>query len=118
MAYADIEHANALARDKYWRRRDDGICVKCGKRFADAGRCMCRMCRKAAEATKARNDPDGARHLAWFNNRIRERKETGFCVDCGKKIAETQFIRCKSCRKRRAEYQQVRRIRDRLHGRK
>lgn len=114
--YADPEQGKAWARNQYRQRRDDGICVKCGKRFADAGRCMCRMCGKAAKAIKAKNDPDGARHLAWFKNRISERKELRLCVDCGKRIAEIQFIRCKSCRRRRAEYQQVRRIRERIHG--
>lgn len=113
--YTNPDHARAWAREKYWQRRDDGICVKCGKRYADAGHCMCRPCGNSAKATKDKNDPGGAIHLVWLNKRNQGRKESGLCIDCGNKIHETRFIRCKACRKRRAEYQQVRRIRERLH---
>lgn len=113
--YADIEQARAWARNLYWERRNEGMCVKCGKRYAEAGRCMCRNCGKTAKATKDRNDPGGIIHLAWINERNHTRKESGLCVDCGKKITDTKFSRCKTCRKRRAEYQQVKRIRERLH---
>ena len=52
MGYVDPERARAYERDKYWRRRNDGLCVKCGKRYADAGHCMCRSCGMAAKALK------------------------------------------------------------------
>ena len=116
MGYVDPERARAYERDKYWRRRNDGMCVRCGKRYADAGHCMCRSCGMAAKDLKRRIDPEGANHLAWLNKRNQDRKMLGICIDCGCKLTDTRFSRCKSCTKRRAEYQQVRRIRERIRG--
>jgi len=68
------------------------------------------------------SNPVGDAHEIKNQQRRESRKERsakGLCVDCGRRVdGDGQFIHCKRCRKRRAEYQQVRRIRDRLHGRK
>ena len=114
--YANPERAKEWARNKYSERRNEGICVKCGKRYAEAGRSMCKICAANMVESKQRNDPGGLRHYQWFTNRIAERKANGLCVDCGKKLKDLRYSRCKSCRKRRAEYQQVRRIRERIYG--
>ena len=96
--YANPERAKEWARNKYNERRNEGICAA------------------NMVESKQRNDPGGIRHYQWFTNRIAERKANGLCVDCGKKLKDIGFSRCKSCRKRRAEYQQVRRIRERIYG--
>ena len=107
---------NARARDKYHLLRDDGMCTKCAKRYAEAGRSLCRRCANNQKISSEKCDPGGNRHKAWINNRNKERKEAGVCVDCGKKLTDMRFVRCKPCRNRRAIYQQVKRIRKRLHN--
>ncbi len=111
---ADYEQVKARAREVYWQRRNEGVCVQCGKRFADAGYCMCRPCWKSYLSNRERTDPGGKKHLAWLNERNRERREAGLCVDCGRKLIDKRFSRCKSCRNRRADYQQVKRMRERI----
>lgn len=109
------KYINARARDKYHLLRDNGVCTKCGKRYAEAGRSLCRICAEAMRKSKEKCDPGGQKHNAWINNRNKERREAEICVDCGKKLTDVRFIRCKPCRNRRAIYQQVRRIMERIH---
>ena len=104
---------NERARQKYRERRDQGICVRCGRRWADAGRSMCRVCAGYVKAVEERVDPDNSRHRAWFNQRTEARKAAGQCIDCNR-AAQDGFSRCAACRRRRAEYQQVRRLKDKL----
>lgn len=117
MAYANIEDARAWNRKRYSENRNEGKCVKCGWRWAEAGRSMCRICHRKMMLGRKKSDPDGSKHREWIKNREAERKAAGLCVDCGKKIGDDtgRFIRCSACRRYKAECMQVYRIRKRIH---
>ena len=109
------ERENAHKREIYQNLRDEGLCGKCGKRWAVAGMSRCKICYDRWKSSMNKTDPDRQRRRNWINERNAERKAKQQCLDCGKSVAGTEFARCASCRKRRAEYQQVRRIKARIH---
>lgn len=106
----NAKYKNAWARKKRKRLFDAGICTKCGKRWAEAGRAWCKPCND--EVT----DEEKALHAQRNRERRARNRVNGLCVDCGRKVDDaTKYIHCKACRKRRAECEQVRRIKARIH---
>lgn len=113
-----ITDRNAYYRERSRRFREQGLCSRCGKRWAMAGSTVCGPCHDA----KHRYDIEGG--FREFNrvkklNQRQERREKGLCVRCGKPMTPEETVkysRCKRCRQVRNEWQQVNRIRARLSG--
>lgn len=97
------------AKERRDRLREKGICTRCGKTWADAGRTTCKKCRDKHNAELKRYDPDNAKKYM-----LREKlRESGRCIDCGKK-AETGQVRCMRCARRNRESMQVYKIRKKI----
>lgn len=112
------EKQNEWHRKLYWESREQGLCGHCGKRWAEAGRSMCRTCRIAHQKTENR---PGAREAlrAYKKAKREERRENGLCLECGKVLKEDErgvYMRCLACRKKRRESTNMRRLRMRIHG--
>ena len=101
---------NEWAKNRYHRLKEQGICVLCGKEWAEPGRAYCKAC-----YVKKYNAPGYVKYHVDIKKHIQELHENGLCVDCGSKLDDVKHLHCKKCRKRRAEYQQVRRIKARIH---
>lgn len=109
---------NAIHRATYQKRKDEGLCTRCGKRWAEAGRCKCRICREEAQAYY-RDNRVRERINEYKHNLRDERRENWRCVNCGAKLTENELStnsRCAKCRKKRMEWTTVARIRMRIHG--
>jgi len=118
-AYQKMREANnAIHRNTYQKRKDEGLCTRCGVRWAEAGRCKCRPCREKAQAYYRDN------HMREYINEYKrdlreERRENGRCVNCGAKLSADELgvnSCCAKCRKKDMERTTVSRIRMRIHG--
>jgi predicted amidophosphoribosyltransferase len=87
----------------------EGKCQECGKRWAEAGKTMCKPCLKALNERLKRNDPDRAKRNAWRQARV----DAGLCIDCGRP-AEPGKQRCERCRKMRRESEEKYRLKKKL----
>ena len=87
----------------------EGKCQECGKRWAEAGKTMCKPCLKALKDREKRNDPDHAKKYA----RRQARVDKGLCIDCGRKV-EPGKKRCDRCRKMRRESEEKYRLKKKL----
>lgn len=92
---------------------EHGICWGCKKTYAEAGRIYCRACASRVKAKRARNDPGGERNKAYTKAWRDRLRAEGLCIDCGRQ-AKKGCVRCARCLKRGKEYNQVRRIRERI----
>lgn len=86
------------AKARWQARKDAGMCAQCGKRWAEAGKTMCKPCLKALKDRERRNDPDHAKKYARRQARI----DAGKCIDCGRKV-EPGNKRCNRCREMRRD---------------
>jgi predicted amidophosphoribosyltransferase len=86
-----------------------GKCQECGKRWAEAGKTLCKPCLKALKERQKRNDPDNAKKYA----RRQARVDKGLCIDCGRKT-EPGKKRCDRCRKMRRESEEKYRLKKKL----
>ena len=109
---------SACHRKKYHEAREQGLCGKCRKRWAEAGHSKCRVCMLAFE--KSRHRPGAQEALKLYKrNQKAERKAQGLCINCGKPLLPEELgvnTQCKRCRAQHMERTMVRRIRDRIHG--
>jgi predicted amidophosphoribosyltransferase len=87
----------------------EGKCQECGKRWAEAGKTMCKPCLKALNERLKRNDPDHAKRNAWRQARV----DAGLCIDCGRKT-EPGKQRCERCRRMRKESEEKYRLKKKL----
>ena len=73
----------------YWRK-ENNICVACGKKQSLENRTHCFECNEKAKEYARENQ-------IW-------RKQHGICVVCGKSRAEKYHVICRECRKKQKEY--------------
>lgn len=109
--------ANAWRRERYHKWRDQGLCGKCGKRWAEAGHAKCRVCRIAAEKSA---QADGRREaLNEYKRRQKaERREKGLCTNCGKPLLTEELgvnTQCRACRGKARERTMVQRLRMKIY---
>lgn len=101
-----------------------GICCQCGREKATKGRSYCLNCldKISISGYKYRatwSEEKKAEYLgraAKYHKRLyNERKATGICVDCGKKKAEENRVRCGICLdKQRRRQEKIRRQNDNI----
>lgn len=94
-----------MGGDYYWYK-SHGICTDCHANNAEKGHTRCLDCRlkaldRAAERRCKMTEQDiekrrNQRHI-YAITRYHKLKESGMCVDCGKREA-VNGVRCKSCR--------------------
>lgn len=96
--------------------RSNGICVKCGRVWAEPGRVRCRTCAKKMNTQHRKADPDGA----WARKRMQElraeRRLDGLCVDCGM-LTDGIHTRCAKCLEKNRQASERRAIRKRIKER-
>jgi len=73
-------------------RKDNHLCMQCGKRPPLSTNVHCEPCRK-----KIRENG---------RKRYAKRVSTGLCIDCGKKVKEEGFSICSNCIEKRKAYNQ------------
>lgn len=85
------EQAKERSKKIYEERKENGICVKCGKRKAIKGLTFCIECRAKSKRVKDKR---------WNNDINRsERPSYGMCYVCGKKITSNEKL-CDICLER------------------
>lgn len=100
-ADADKQKELEAKKKRYYRHKEQGICVECGKSPAKAGRVRCCAC-LIKNAEKSRN-----RHYEKVKNkeipdRFAYRKENGLCLVCEKPVYK-KFSFCKECYDKKCE---------------
>lgn len=74
---------------KVARRREEGLCIRCGKRKAKAASCLCHYCTaKAAERAREKRMASSAN---W------PRGSNGYCYTCNKRPAASGRKICETC---------------------
>lgn len=117
--YERIREAdNAVKRNTYAKRKEEGLCTRCGKRWAEAGRTKCRPCRERDQKWYRDN---GMREYLCDYKRIQraDRKANNLCVDCGRPLKANEIgvhSSCAMCLAKERERTNVNRIRMRIHG--
>ena len=95
LANRDKESYNKYHREwnkaTYHKRKENGICTRCGKRKSTNGTTLCDICReKGREARRVRNGPSG----------LADRAMNGLCYFCnnpakeGYKVCEEHYQKC------------------------
>lgn len=105
------ERQKAYAHERYYRRKEHGICVQCGKKQAVKGKVYCKMC--AANKREYTNALYRSKIVEDenFKNRYYEmakkyskktrqyRSENHLCTMCGKPLADNDnHKKCSTCR--------------------
>lgn len=78
------------AKEKYERRKSNGICVKCGKRKSEKDRTMCHICSKK----------DNVRKIKFGISEYR--KENGLCIWCNNPVENGRMF-CSHCMEKKRE---------------
>ena len=77
-------------KEKYHFRKEQGLCVRCGKNKAEEGRVLCNNCK--------------AKQSEYYNETRQFFKDLGLCTRCHKnRIFENETL-CPECRARRMDY--------------
>ena len=102
--------------NKHWRDRNkqNGICVSCGRNYAEPGYVRCKPCYIKARRGEKKRDPDGTIHRDYVRELRQKRKDAGLCVDCGKRKPQEGYVRCAICIKKDRERREVYKIRNRI----
>ena len=109
-----IEQRRAYNREMYWWYRDHGICPNCRRAYSEPGRSLCKACARRQKALADRNDPGGVVRNEKLREWRAQKQAEGLCSQCGKNKAVEGRTYCAKCLKYFKEYQQVRRIRERI----
>lgn len=72
-------------RDRYYRLKEQGICVLCGKEKAVEGRTKCKSC------------ADFENKKIKFNHQVAI--HAGVCTECGRKLEDNNYKTCERCRR-------------------
>lgn len=110
-----MTNAQKSQRERYAFYKGAGICVHCGRMWAEPGHVSCKACEDKKRAVRRMNDPDGERHREDTRNRRAYRREHGLCIDCGKPVWEGKQ-RCAKCLAARRESWQVWKIKQRMEA--
>ena len=109
---------NAVHRRIYYERKDQGLCVRCGKRWAEAGKTKCRPCRESYQ--KYYRDNNMREYIYQYKKTVRaERKANNQCIECGAPLMPEEIgvnSCCSKCRAKDMERISMRRLRMRIHG--
>ena len=84
---------NISYRNRYYERKENGICVSCGKRDARKGRTRCTLCGQKDIARKHHQFPPRS-----------ERPAHGLCYICGQPLGDTSSSLCRSCYERASNH--------------
>ena len=93
-------------REVYAWRKENGLCVNCGKEKAEKGYSKCLQCRMDHRESsmkshyKHRNDEGYLQHKAETSKKtFYKRKEQHICIRCGKKMPDSvTTIYCERCK--------------------
>lgn len=114
----EVQRTNSYKRSTYWERKNQGVCTRCGKRFAEAGGTKCIPCRE--RDYQWWKDNDMTRKTVEQKRQLREERRDNFlCRNCGKPLAEDEKgvnTICRRCRKVRMERTSTKRVWMRIHG--
>lgn len=73
-------------KSRYYRLKEKGICVRCGRNLADPGRTQCFDCsdkKSKKRYAKIENDPEFVEHERQYNRDYRAEKiKKGICTSC------------------------------------
>ena len=79
-------------KERYYWLKKKGICVSCGREYAEPGRVRCAQCRKKTIESQKKYDPDHSKRYA----RREAKKNAGLCIDCGRPTVNGH-LRCPRC---------------------
>ena len=104
-------------KEQYHYRQDMGFCPRCKVNKLFGTEKICIECRAKSITTTSiwrENNPEKhkenmAKKNQKYKVRSEERKAQGICIDCGKQMTTTQFVRCDLCRYKRNEKQRQKR---------
>jgi hypothetical protein len=104
-ARGDVAMATlGYVRKRYAQRRDQGVCVACGRAAADHG-VLCAGCSaRMAEYQRRYRLAHQRERAASCRTRYAQRRDQGVCVACGRAAAD-HGVRCAACARKRAEGQ-------------
>lgn len=96
-----------MGGDYYWWYKNHGICTNCHKEKAYKHQSLCLECRlkrlsreqeRRVNMSEVDREKEKARRKISCYNLYHKRKESGICVDCGKRTP-VKGVRCEMCRK-------------------
>lgn len=93
----DREFTNRKRRLIYAERRDNGLCVRCGKELGEDDESYCARCKSLVSWYRSHPKRD-------YKARYREDKEKGICTRCHKRQARPGRITCIECALRQKRY--------------
>lgn len=107
-----LDMRNVTTKKRYRELLEQGMCVKCGHRYAEPFETMCKWCK--AKNTRWKD----ADFRATYNERRKairdEWREAGLCTSCGKAPAAEGRTRCERCLAIQRDSMRKRRILDRM----
>lgn len=110
------EQVNAASKARYNLLKDEGLCTRCGQRWAEAGGTRCRPCRERDRKWYQDNNM-GEYSRKYRAAQKEERRKAGQCIQCGARLKKEELginTQCGKCRKKQREREEVRRIRERI----
>lgn len=103
----------AYNKERYHWYKSHGICVNCGRTWAEPGKVLCAMCARKNAASQKKYDPDGSRTAAAHSALRAARKAAGLCFECGRP-RDGEWQRCTKCLTRMRESAKMYRLRQRI----
>lgn len=89
------------SKKKYYERKQNGLCVSCGKsdELTQSGHSYCFDClERMANYRQESWRRNLEKNRQYHRSRYKERKENGLCPHCGKQIDNPKYILCSRCR--------------------
>ena len=106
------ERKRAHDREMHAWYKEHHICPYCKVISVEPEHVLCKACLKKRQ--EARHSK-GREYYAELRKERRQRlKEQGLCIDCGKRPAQENNLRCVTCNRNMEEQRQVFRIRQRI----
>jgi len=102
-----------LCRELYQHYSENGICVKCGQAWSEAGKTLCRPCAKKIRDREKNKDPTGELKRERMKKLREERRSAGLCIMCGKPT-DGIHVQCNKCLEKARERELLRRIKKKV----
>lgn len=85
-----LERQKERQKETRRKRREAGVCMRCGKKPADNGSVLCQECRRSIRVygTHYREKHGGKKRKEWISK--------GLCYHCGKERVQGKKV-CKEC---------------------
>lgn len=90
-----------------------GVCIQCGKGWAEPGHVRCTDCMRKSQLYQKRHDPDGTKHKANAKARRDQRRANGLCTNCGAPT-DGKIKLCSRCAAKSRESNRMYKLRQRL----